>query len=66
MSLRTVHIVFLLASLAMVSGFGAWCFNGYQEHQTAQYLAGLGAAVLGVSALLFYSVYFLRKVGLRR
>ena len=63
MSLKTIHIVFISASILLSIGFGAWCLNNY--------FGGLGSALdltLGLGSmsvaitLVFYGKYFLRKL----
>lgn len=66
MSLKTVHIVFLLASIALASACAYWAFEAYREQQSGGYLAGLVTAVTGAIALIAYGALFLRKLGVTR
>jgi hypothetical protein len=62
MSLKAFHVVFIVASVLMAWGVGAWELNAY--HQGGQWfdlVLGLGASLSG-AGLLVYGRYFLKKL----
>ena len=63
MSLKALHIVFILASMLFCAGFGAWAvvnFDAQGDGTLARtYVAG---SAVGLVVLLVYGVYFLRKL----
>ncbi len=64
MSLKAIHILFILASTLLCFGFAAWAYQAYLNEEASRDL-NLGMAitsgVLGV-ALLVYGRYFLKKL----
>lgn len=61
MSLKAFHIIFILASLALSVGFGAWGVIHYQATAQASFLImGIGSFLAGV-VLMWYGPWFLRK-----
>jgi hypothetical protein len=62
MSLKAFHLVFLVASVLLAFGFGAWSLRQYAATSGALELAfGLGSLLAGL-ALLAYLRYFLKKL----
>jgi hypothetical protein len=63
MSLKAIHIVFIMASTLLAIGFGAWSLNNYfQDLGTrADLWMGLGSVGMAL-ALVCYGVYFLKKL----
>lgn len=62
MSLKALHIVFIIASIVLSLGFGAWALNEYAQEGPRSYLwYGIGSCVLGV-ALIFYCRSVLKKL----
>ena len=63
MSLKAIHIVFILASCAMTAFVGIWAFREYftHSHAPAHLLFGL-ASVAAFVGLLVYGRYFLKKL----
>jgi len=63
MSLKTFHILFIVAATALAFGFGAWEVKHYVDGQASGLELALGilSLVLGV-ALIVYGRYFLRKL----
>ncbi len=63
MSLKALHIVFILASMLLCAAFGAWAVVNFEAQGggtlAKTYVAGSAA---GLVALLVYGVYFLRKL----
>ncbi len=62
MSLKAFHLAFIVASILLAFGFGAWLLNEFfSPAGHAWHLAsGLAAVAAGV-ALIFYERYFLKK-----
>ena len=65
MSLRTMHIVFIVASTALTGGFGAWCYEAFRASDDGRFLAATVASAIAVAALLYYGVLFIRRIGRR-
>lgn len=62
MSLKALHIVFIVASIILALGFGAWSLNEYSDGAARMNLwFGIGSLVVGV-ALIFYCRAVLRKL----
>ena len=62
MSLKAFHIVFVVASILLAFGFGAWSFREYSSNDGLGNLVfGVGSTVSGV-ALVFYGRSILRKL----
>ncbi len=63
MSLKAFHIVFIVASTALATGFGAWAIRQYVTAQASAGMLALGiASLLLAGALVAYGKYFLRKL----
>ena len=62
MSLKAFHLVFIIASILLALGFGAWSLvNYFSQHGGIWYLlAGIGSLLAAVG-LVFYERYFLKK-----
>lgn len=62
MSLKAFHIVFIVASILLAFGFGAWSFREYSSDDGVWNLVfGVGSTAAGV-ALVFYGRAILRKL----
>jgi hypothetical protein len=62
MSLKALHIVFIVASTVLALGFGAWSVNEYAHGGARSNLwFGIGSFVIGV-ALIVYGRAILRKL----
>jgi hypothetical protein len=62
MSLKALHIVFIVASIVLAFGFGAWSLNAYKEEGSRSNLwFGIGSILAGVG-LIFYCRAVLRKM----
>ena len=62
MSLKAIHIVFIVASILLSLGFGAWSLNEYSRGAARTNLwFGIGSVVVGV-VLIFYCRAVLRKL----
>jgi hypothetical protein len=63
MSLKAVHIVFVIASCLMTIFFGVWAFREYfSGHGTPAHLLYGVLSIVALAALLFYGKYFLKKL----
>lgn len=62
MSLKAFHVVFVLVSMVLCLGFGAWAIAEYRSKgDTAVLIGGVGSFAICV-ALLIYGRWFLRKL----
>lgn len=62
MSLKTFHIIFIAASTLMALGFGIWCLRSYAVNEDTLYFAGAILSFIASVGLVFYGVWFLRKL----
>ena len=62
MSLKAFHILFIIASLALAFGFGAWAFNSYYHDGPRNHLVWGALSVAVGIGLLFYGRYVLKKL----
>jgi hypothetical protein len=63
MSLKTIHIVFIIASCLMTAFFGVWAWREFFGPEgTPVHLVYGVAAILSFAGLLVYGRYFLRKL----
>jgi ABC-type uncharacterized transport system permease subunit len=62
MSLKALHIVFIVASVVLALGFAGWSLNEYSQTQARLYLwFGIGSLVAGLG-LVVYGRAFLKKL----
>ena len=63
MSLKAIHIVFIIASCLMTAFVGWWSFREYftVSHSSAHLFFGL-ASIAAFIGLLVYGRYFLKKL----
>ena len=62
MSLKTFHIIFIIASTLLAFGFGVWELKEYQTTGATLDLAfGIGSLIAGVG-LIFYGRYVFKKL----
>lgn len=62
MSLKTFHLIFIIASTLLAFGFGAWEIQQYLETRAMMDLAfGLSSLVAGVG-LICYGRYVFKKL----
>ena len=62
MSLKALHIVFIVASIVLALGFGAWCLDDYAHGGTRSHLwFGIGSIVAGLG-LIVYGWAVLKKL----
>ena len=63
MSLKAIHIVFIVASLAMTLFFAVWSWRTYFGPEgTSAHLAYGVFSILAIGGLLYYGQYFLKKL----
>lgn len=63
MSLKAFHLIFIVASILLVVGFGVWSFLNYlsPDGRTRDLVLAIASVVVAVS-LLVYERYFLKKL----
>lgn len=62
MSLKAIHVVFILACLGLAVGVGVWAFGDYAATGSREsFWLGIFCVVLGV-ATIPYAVWFVRKL----
>jgi len=62
MSLKAFHVVFIIASILLAFGFGAWSYSDYKDQgKTVDLIYAIGSALAG-GALLIYFKFVLRKL----
>ena len=62
MSLKALHIVFVVASIVLAFGLGAWALKTFSEDGARSYLwYGIGSLLAGVG-LIFYCRAVLKKL----
>lgn len=62
MSLKALHVVFIVASIVLALGFGAWSLNEYSQGQGRSNLwFGAGSLTLGMG-LIIYGRIMLKKL----
>lgn len=63
MSLKTIHIVFVIASLILTAFFGVWAWRQYVQPTgtSLDLLYGL-LSIVAFAGLLAYGRYFLKKL----
>jgi hypothetical protein len=63
MSLKAIHIIFIIASCAMTLFFGIWSGNEYFGPDSSPiYLVYLAISVVFLAALIVYARYFVKKL----
>ncbi len=63
MSLKSIHIVFILASSLMTIVFGYWSWREYFSPESSPIHLAYGVScIIGLAGLLAYGRYFLRKL----
>lgn len=63
MSLKAIHIVFIIASCAMTAFVGVWAFREFFTNSHAPLHLVLGfVSIAGLIGLLVYGRYFLKKL----
>jgi len=61
MSLKAFHVIFIVASIILAFGFGAWLVSQYMhDGGVLNLIIALGSFGAGVG-LIFYERYFLKK-----
>jgi len=62
MSLRTFHVIFIVCSIIVTTGFGCWAIMNFQQQQGLTYLWTGIAAFVASCGLVVYECSFLKKV----
>ena len=63
MSLKAIHILFILASMGITIFFGIWSARQYfTVEKSPIYMAYIGASVFCLAILVVYGRYFLKKL----
>jgi hypothetical protein len=62
MSLKAFHIVFIVASILVAFGCGAWACWQYSQHGGVANLIFGAASIPAGIALIFYGKYVLKKL----
>lgn len=62
MSLKAFHILFISLSIVITVLFGIWCAQSYADTGKALYLVGTVFAFVFSASLLFYGIWFLKKI----
>lgn len=62
MSLKAFHVVFVAASVLLMTFLSAWNFRNYRESGAGADLVWSAAAGLAIVVLLVYGRFFLRKL----
>lgn len=62
MSLKAFHVVFIIASILLAFGVGAWELNAYRDGGRMFDLIFGSCSVLAGAGLIVYGRYFLRKL----
>lgn len=61
MSLKSFHIIFIIASILLLAAYGAWSIGKYQQtQQFSHMIAGIGSFLLAV-ILVIYEINFAKK-----
>ena len=62
MSLKAFHIVFVIASILLAFGFGAWSYFDYRDQgTTADLIYAIGSTLAGIILVIYFRVV-LRKL----
>ena len=61
MSLKTFHLIFIIAAIALAVGFGIWLANNYFSDGGMMNLIGALLSFAAAVGLIFYERYFLKK-----
>lgn len=62
MSLKSFHIFFIIASILLCIGFGAWGFEMYRAGNGMLHLTTAILSLAMAAFLIWYGVRFLRKL----
>ncbi len=62
MSLKTLHIVFITLSVLLCGGVAFYMFSSFGDDRgAAALILGISAVVIGI-VLVWYGIYFLKKL----
>ena len=62
MSLKAFHIIFIIFSVALALGVGAWCVRMNLVEGVSTYLLGAIASFVSAVGLMIYGFWFYRKM----
>ena len=62
MSLKAFHIFFIVVSTWLCAGFGVWALRDFTQSGSWLYLALGAGSFLGSVLLVWYGIWFLRKL----
>jgi hypothetical protein len=62
MSLKAFHIVFVAASVLLMLGIAAWCFQGWRQDGETMGLVWAGVSLASAVGLVAYGRYVLKKL----
>ena len=62
MSLKAFHIVFVIVSLLFLGGFGFWALQDFLATGDGLMLTLALASIIGFGVLVWYGIWFLRKL----
>jgi len=62
MSLKTFHIIFIIASSLFMIYFSFWSYTQWQYYHDQSYLSYLILSIVSFILLLFYSRVFIKKL----
>jgi len=62
MSLKAFHVVFIIASILLAFGFGAWSYVDYKDQgKTMDLIYAIGSTLAGIALVIYFKIV-LRKL----
>ena len=62
MSLKAFHVVFIIASILLAFGFGAWSYVDYKDQgKTMDLIYAIGSTLAGIALVIYFRIV-LRKL----
>lgn len=61
MSLKFVHLIFIVASFLLAGWVAVWCYGQYASRHETEMLIGGIAAALAAGGLVLYGMNFVKK-----
>lgn len=62
MSLKVIHVLFIVCSILLTLGFGGWCLQTYLQEKQTMYLIFALLSVVALGGLVAYMFWFARKL----
>lgn len=62
MSLKAIHILFIVLSILLALGFGGWCMKSNLEQSNGTHVAFGLLSFAAAVGLMVYGAWFLRKL----